>query len=99
MPIQALWHDDQCTIAISGRFDFNAHRDFHEVCERVKQNTKVIVDFNRATYVDSSALGMLLLLKDRVADVNQVRLTNCRGHADQVLRIANFHKLFPYSSG
>ena len=98
MPIQAAWQDDRCTISVSGRFDFNAHRDFHEICAKIDKTTKVVVDFNRATYVDSSALGMLLLLKDRVAEAHQVQLTNCRGHADQVLRIANFHKLFPYSS-
>jgi HptB-dependent secretion and biofilm anti anti-sigma factor len=98
MPIYASWQADQCTISVSGRFDFNSHRDFHEICSKISKDMRVLVDFNRASYVDSSALGMLLLLKDRVADPSQVQLANCKGHADQVLRIANFHKLFPYSS-
>ncbi len=97
MPIYATWQPDLCTITVAGRFDFNAHRDFHEICCKVTKPMKVVVDFSRTTYVDSSALGMLLLLKDRVLNASQIQLTNCKGHADQVLRIANFHKLFPYA--
>ena len=52
------------TIAVSGRFDFSAHKDFrrsYEDCEKdLKQFT---VDLKEATYLDSSALGMLLLLR------------------------------------
>jgi len=60
--------------------------------------TEVVVDFTSTTYIDSAALGMLLLLRDRVGDARQIRLANCKGQPDQVLRIANFHKLFRYDT-
>jgi anti-anti-sigma factor len=47
-------------------------------------------------YLDSSALGMLLILKERAGATNKrVAITNCRGAVKQVLDIANFGKLFP----
>ena len=46
-------------------------------------------------YLDSSALGMLLLLRDKgKAMGKQVSLANCGGTVRDVLRVANFDKLF-----
>ena len=46
-------------------------------------------------YLDSSALGMLLMLREKAQAANKtVVLSNCRGAARQVLDIANFGKLF-----
>jgi hypothetical protein len=33
-----------------------------------------------------------------VGDARHIQLANCKGQPDQVLRIANFHKLFRYES-
>jgi HptB-dependent secretion and biofilm anti anti-sigma factor len=83
-------------ITISGRFDFSCHREFRASFASVPTGVEVVVDFGSTTYIDSAALGMLLLLRDRVGDARHIRLTNCKGQPDQVLRIANFHKLFRY---
>lgn len=83
-------------ITISGRFDFSCHPEFRAAYASVPTGTEVVVDFSGTTYIDSAALGMLLLLRDRVGDPRHIRLANCKGQPDQVLRIANFHKLFRY---
>lgn len=83
-------------ITISGRFDFSCHPEFRAAYAAVLTGTEVVVDFSGTTYIDSAALGMLLLLRDRVGDPRHIRLANCKGQPDQVLRIANFHKLFRY---
>ena len=45
--------------------------------------------------MDSSALGMLLILRERAAEMKvEVTLTNPRETVRQVLGVANFHKLF-----
>ncbi|MEI7968516.1 MAG: STAS domain-containing protein [Betaproteobacteria bacterium] len=89
---------DRATIRLNGRFDFNAHRHFREAYESqlgsgdVKQ---VEIDFGQVDYVDSSALGMLLMLKEKAqASSKAVVLLNCKGTVKQVLDIANFGKLF-----
>ena len=55
----------ELTIAIQGRFDFGAHQAFRDAYERVDGTPKRYqVDLQGTTYLDSSALGMLLLLRD-----------------------------------
>lgn len=53
------------TIAISDRFDFSLHQEFR-ACYRDIQagGTQFALDLRNANYMDSSALGMILLLKD-----------------------------------
>jgi len=85
-------------ISITGRFDFSSHPEFRATFAGLAPGVAVIVDFSATTYVDSAALGMLLLLRDRVGDARLIKLVNCKGQPDQVLRIANFHKIFRYES-
>jgi HptB-dependent secretion and biofilm anti anti-sigma factor len=99
MSVVANQNQQGCVvISISGRFDFSCHPEFRAAFASLAIGNDVIVDLSATTYIDSAALGMLLLLRDRVGDARHVRLTNCKGQPDQVLRIANFHKLFRYES-
>lgn len=85
------------TVKLTGRFDFNAHREFRDAVDKaVAESTKsVAVDFGAVDYLDSSALGMLLMLRDKAKTAGrEVSLTNCRGSVKQVIDIANFGKLF-----
>ena len=89
--------DGLATVSLAGRFDFNAHREFREAVDSsVQQSTSgVKVDFGAVDYLDSSALGMLLMLRDKAkAAGRDVSLVNCQGPVKQVLDIANFGKLF-----
>ncbi len=83
-------------IAISGRFDFSCHPEFRATFAALGPGSDVIVDLLETTHIDSAALGMLLLLRDRVGSARHVRLANCSGQPGQVLRMANFDKLFHY---
>ncbi len=48
-----------------------------------------------ATYLDSSALGMLLLLRDHAGgDAAEVRIVNCNPDVRKILTISNFEQLF-----
>lgn len=81
MAITALPSADgqELTIQIQGRFDFGAHQDFRDAYERVAITPRrYVVDLRNATYLDSSALGMLLLLRDHAGGENaQISLANC----------------------
>lgn len=85
-------------IHLAGRFDFNSHRQFREAFEKaiITPNVNSLeIDLGSVEYLDSSALGMLLLVKEKAANANKsVALTNCRGVVQQVLEVANFSKLF-----
>ena len=99
MRINSLVHQDgRAVLTLEGRFDFNSHRDFRDACDEllIRPGLKGIdVDFTRVDYLDSSALGMLLLLREK-ADTQgkQVALAGLQGTVKEVLDIANFDKLF-----
>lgn len=84
------------TINISGRFDFKSHQDFRQAYEQVNgKGVKYVVDLSRAEYMDSSALGMLLMLREYAGgDGSDVRIANARGEIKNILDISNFEKLF-----
>ncbi|SDU86394.1 STAS domain-containing protein [Pseudomonas mucidolens] len=84
------------TIAVKGRFDFGSHQLFREAYERFYQAPDTyVVDLKEATYLDSSALGMLLLLRDYAGgDAADIRVINCSADVRKILAISNFDKLF-----
>ncbi|HCF3892133.1 TPA: anti-anti sigma factor HsbA [Pseudomonas aeruginosa] len=101
MAITALPSADgqELTIQIQGRFDFGAHQDFRDAYERVAITPRrYVVDLRNATYLDSSALGMLLLLRDHAGGENaQISLANCSPEVRKILAISNFERLFKIS--
>ena len=88
----------ELTIAIKGRFDFGSHQSFRDSYERFyKVPETYVVDLKEATYLDSSALGMLLLLRDHAGDDADVRVINSNSDVRKILAISNFDKLFDIS--
>ncbi|MCF4995142.1 STAS domain-containing protein [Pseudomonas syringae] len=85
------------TISIKGRFDFGTHQEFRQSYE--KQTPKsVVVDLKETTFLDSSALGMLLLLRDHAGgDHSQIKVINSNSDVRKILGISNFDKLFDIS--
>jgi HptB-dependent secretion and biofilm anti anti-sigma factor len=85
-------------LSLEGRFDFHSHRDFRTAYDGVLTKAEIrdiVIDFAQVDYLDSSALGMLLLLREKAEAVGKkVRLANLTGAVKQVLEIANFGKLF-----
>lgn len=101
MQTNVLVDADKAVVKLVGRFDFNTHRDFRSAYEPLVGDAEirsVAVDFSNVDYLDSSALGMLLMLRDRLSGTNkEVVLSGVRGNVKQVLDIANFNKLFQIS--
>lgn len=89
------------TVNLVGRFDFNTHRDFRAAYEPLLADgdvSRVEVNFSGVDYLDSSALGMLLMLRDKLSGAGkEVVLAGVAGNVKQVLDIANFGKLFKIS--
>ncbi len=81
------------TISVRGRFDFAKHQEFRESYED-KALAEVVIDLKEATYLDSSALGMLLLLRDHAGgDNSDIRVVNSSSDVRKILAIPNFDKL------
>lgn len=87
---------EELVIRVSGRFDFSAHQEFREAYEMLPvRPRRYRVDMQETSYLDSSALGMLLLLRDHAGgDSADVELVNCNPDVRKILTISNFEQLF-----
>lgn len=101
MQIDVHTTEGTARVALRGRFDFHCHREFRSACDGALGQpgaSGLEIDFSGVDYLDSSALGMLLLVRERAQGAQRaVRLANCRGIVADVLKVANFGKLFPIS--
>ena len=86
----------QVTIYIQGRFDFSSHQEFRNAYEKLtKTPNRFRVDLQGASYLDSSALGMLLLLRDHAGGERaDIEIVNCSQDVKKILLISNFEQLF-----
>ncbi|QOL24777.1 STAS domain-containing protein [Thalassotalea sp. LPB0316] len=98
MPITS--HYDQAqqalVIAIDQQFDFSMHQAFKEAYSQIdnSQSTHYIIDLANTTYMDSSALGMILLLREHaLASDGKVTIKAPSDSVLKVLEIAQFQKL------
>ena len=87
-------------IGISGRFDFNLYQEFRDAYKQVENPAAVPyeIDMSGADYMDSSALGMLLLLRERAGgDKANISITGCNTEIKKIFSISNFERLFSIS--
>ena len=98
MSVTTSTKDSKHTIKINGRFDFSVQGDFRKAYEEAPSSSSFIMDFSSTDYMDSSALGMLLLLRDYAGgDSAKVELVRCGTEIKNILEISNFQKLFTVS--
>ena len=82
-------------IDVSGRFDFNSHHDFRNIYRNEKSDAKYVINMGAAEYIDSSALGMLLLLREHAGnDKADITIKGCNADIKKIFSISNFEKLF-----
>jgi anti-anti-sigma factor len=97
MPVSSTDMDNgnKVNITVKGRFDFNDHTEFRESYQKYQSNASYTLDMNDAEYMDSSALGMLLLLREHAGgDDSKIEVIGCKPEIKKILAIANFQKLF-----
>jgi anti-anti-sigma factor len=88
------------TLKLDGRFATEQCRQFlKEMTLQLHTNAKsLVIDFEKIVYMDSSALGALLMIREKANALGKViSLLHCKGDVKTVLGIANFHKLFTIS--
>jgi len=95
------WHkrDDLAVITVQGHFNFSLHQAFREASTQALATTDVRtleVDLSKADYLDSSALGMLLVLREQAekVGVTHLRIHGAHGAVHQVLSIAKFETFY-----
>lgn len=82
------------TIAVHGRFDFNIYRSFRDAYHK-RGSSRYIIDLSNTEYIDSAALGMLLVLRDHCGgDQARIAILNSNPSIREILLVSNFNRLF-----
>jgi anti-anti-sigma factor len=100
LKLHAVADGKEAVLAIAGRFDFNVHEEFREALEKMRGGgySRYTVDMGAVEDLDSSALGMLLLLRDTLGgDKADIQISRCRSEIREMLVMANFQELFRIS--
>jgi anti-anti-sigma factor len=88
-------------ICIPERFDFGYHKEFTQQYQNLLADTNVTeieLAFSRVEYLDSSALGMMVLLQKKAKIQNvSISIKEPKENTKEILQIANFDQLFDIS--
>jgi HptB-dependent secretion and biofilm anti anti-sigma factor len=95
MPLTTHRKGGTVTFRIDDRFDYSLHREFHAAHDGANDVSCYVVDLTGTGYMDSSALGMLLLLRGWAQECGaEVRILTRTRIVRKVLELAHFEKLF-----
>jgi anti-anti-sigma factor len=99
MHIDLTTSAENLVIRLTGRFDFTTRQQFSVEIDSKLASTgsgDIRVEMGGVDYIDSSALGMLLMLRDKAKKLNRnVVLANASGSVSRALSSAQFERLFP----
>jgi len=84
------------TISIEGTFSFQKRDEFRESYINADKEIKnFVIDLSNATYIDSSGLGMLLILKDHADTIRgTVVIARPNSAVKELLDLSNFTQIF-----
>lgn len=98
MHIQTDLLDRAFFLRLEGRMDYPAHREFRDASDKALDTPEVdsiILDLAQVNFMDSAALGMLLLLKEKAElKGRKVILRSPSPNILQVLKMVHFQKFF-----
>lgn len=90
---------DGVEVQLSGSFTFRDHDTFFEVVSMIKTgyNKKMVFNFEDCDFLDSAALGMLVIAHDEAA-AKEVALSikGAKGKVKDVLYAARFDTLYDF---
>ena len=92
---QVSEHNNKLTIHVEDKFDFSLYQNFREAYSDFEpKGGQFILDLSKTTYMDSSALGMILLLKEHAEKfAAHVVISKPNDVVYKILEIAQFQKL------
>jgi len=84
------------TIGVVGRFDLTSYGEFSAAYkDQLQAVSKVVLDMSELEYLDSSALGMLLMLRERAGGAaSKIEITSCTPAVAKILSTVKFDKIF-----
>jgi anti-anti-sigma factor len=85
------------TLVMSGKFTFADHEAFRAIIALIKskQHQMIAFDVEGIEFVDSAALGMLLIAREEAETANvDIIIKNPTGQIEKMFRVSKFDSLF-----
>lgn len=85
-------------LRLSGRMTFNDHATMKRVTRSLiaERKDRVVIDLSVLDYVDSAAIGMLLIIAESVRSIGGTMvLENAQGQVARVLSVTKIYELIP----
>lgn len=82
---------------LDGSLTFEDHNNFRQLIEKIDSTGKnqCVLNMLKVTYLDSAALGMLLLLRERLHKRGvEITISKAGGQVSKILSLSNFGQLF-----
>jgi len=93
--VEVVEEGAQPIIRIHGQFDFLLNADFRDAYRRFPPESRFVLDMTDVEAIDSSALGMLLMLREYAGDESaRIVLRGLSDDVRRVLELSNFDRLF-----
>ncbi len=93
-------HEKKMIIMLDERFDFSCHGEFRDAYQSIDLSQfEITIDFAKTEYIDSAAIGMLLVLREHAGgDKAKITFRSCRPSVRQIIEITRLDKLFKFSN-
>ena len=88
---------ENADVTLIGSFTFNDNPKFKTILELTEDGTvkSINCNFARVDFVDSAALGMLMMLRAAAANKNQsVSLSDVKGQVEKIFKLSKFDTMF-----
>ncbi|HJW34834.1 MAG TPA: STAS domain-containing protein [Holophagaceae bacterium] len=89
---------NEILLQVEGHMDFPTHQEFQDASGKALEAPgvdRIVIDLTMVTFMDSAALGMLLLLRERAdARGRKVVLRNPSPTILKLFSVVNFQKFF-----
>lgn len=88
---------DGLSVHITGRMTHADYKGFRHILQAINEHEapRIVFDLGAVEFVDSSALGMLLIVRDAaVQQKRDVVLKGATGQVEKLITIGKLHKYF-----
>ncbi|MBF0428381.1 MAG: STAS domain-containing protein [Magnetococcales bacterium] len=94
--------ESECVLMIdlSGTFDYEVNREFLTIFKNRDdlKSMPIIINCSLVQHVDSAALGMLLMLREKAGGVDSnVTIVGCNTNLKRIFGAAHFDRLFKFA--
>lgn len=93
--VKSLASGKTLTLVVAGDFKFDLYHEFRNAFMKAEKDTQLIIDFRGVSSMDSSAMGMLLNMKETLnRNDRDIRFSNAPPHLMKLFQISRFDKKF-----